>query len=75
MHFNIEIEQKNAFTKFRAVIVAMNFENGVSDWMVFDSAVRKEDFLDFLQSLRIKYGDRSLSIFLDNLSAHRANLI
>ena len=75
MHFNIELEQKTAFTKFKAVIVAMSYENGVSDWMIFDQAVRKEDFLDFLQCLKAKYGKRSIAIFLDNLGAHRANLI
>jgi len=75
MHFNTEIEQKKAYTMFRTAIVCINFDLGVSDWEILDHAVRKEDFLEFLQRLRLKYKSRSITMFHDNLSAVRTNYV
>ena len=52
--------------------MAISAEVGVSNWTIFDHPVRTEDFLDFLHDLRKTHGKISLTVFLDNLSAHRA---
>jgi hypothetical protein len=73
MHHNIEVEQKKAFTAYRSVIVAISADMGVSNWTIYDRGVCTDDFLEFLRDLRRTHGDLGLTVFLDNLGAHRAN--
>ena len=52
--------------------MAISAEVGVSNWVIYDRAVRTDDFLDFLRDLRKTHGDVGLTLFIDNLGAHRA---
>ena len=39
--------------------------------MIFDQAVNRWDFIDFLKHLRAINDDKRIHCFLDNLSAHK----
>ena len=71
---NILIDQKEAFTKFMAVISTISLEKGVDYYEVHDNPIDATRFHNFLRNLRKANGDTSLCCFLDNLGVHRMNL-
>ena len=49
---NLTVDQKEIYTGYRSVIVAMSEENGLENSLICRSAIDSESFVLFLQRLR-----------------------
>ena len=64
---NLTVDQKDIYTGYRSVIVAMTEESGIVKSSICPSAVNGKTFNIFLRSLRQKYGRTPLALFMDQL--------
>ena len=66
------MDEKDFYSAYIAVIAAISSDTGVETIMMFDEAVKKEHFIEFLRRLRTINGERRVHCFLDNLKVHKA---
>ena len=65
------VNEDDLYTKYYAVVAAISADQGMDAIMVFESAVTKDSFIEFLEYLRELNGRKKLVIFLDNLRVHK----
>ena len=70
---NQTVDEKDFYSKYIAVIAAISADRGVDTILIYDQAVNRFDFIEFLKHLRSLNEDRRLHVFLDNLSAHKTS--
>ena len=68
---NLTVNQEEVYVGYRSVIAAMTEEKGIGLVWIYDQACKGEDFRDYLKKLRTKYGQKPVSLFMDNLSIHK----
>ena len=68
---NQTVDEKDFYSKYIAVIAAIAADTGVETILIFDKAVNKFDFIEFLKHLRGINGNRKLHCFIDNMKAHK----
>ena len=71
MHKNQCVDEKDFYSAYIAVIAAISASTGVETIVMLDSAVKKPDFIEFLQHLRSINGATRVHCFMDNLKAHK----
>ena len=64
---NAQIDQKSAYTKSIAVILAVSREYGMDHVQVFPKSINKTKFKVFLQNLRAKFPFDDVLLVMDNL--------
>ena len=69
---NLTVDQKEIYTGYRSVIVAMTEESGIVKYLICPSAINAQTFNVFLKSLRQKYGTTPLALFMDQLKVHQS---
>ena len=67
------VDERDYYAPYIAVIAAISADKGVDLIMMFDKAVSRFEFIDFLRKLRSQNVDTPLNMFLDNLTAHKTN--
>ena len=67
------VDQKEIYTGYRSVIVTMTEARGLELCWICDSAINGEIFIDFLKSLRKRFGATPLALFMDQLRVHKAS--
>lgn len=72
---NLTVDQKEIYTGYRSVIVAMTEEQGLIYSLVCAKAIDGETFIEFLHGLRRKIRQRPLAIFMDQLRVHKARIV
>jgi len=72
---NLQVDQEKVFTGYHAVIAAVSEENGVELIHIQDRAVNAFDFGRYLGNLSRANGGRPFALFMDNLSAHKTNVM
>ena len=68
---NLAIDQQDIYTGYKSVIAAMTEEDGMVLIVIHSSAIDAADFKEYLNKLRIKFGDRPLALFMDQLGVHK----
>ena len=68
---NLTVNQEEVYVGYRSVIAAMTEEQGIGLIWIYNQACTGEDFRDYLKKLRTKYGQRPISLFMDNLYIHK----
>ena len=66
------VDQREIYTGYRAVIVAMTAERGIVLTHTHQSAVTATEFVHFLRKLRQKFGRQPLALFMDQLRVHKS---
>lgn len=67
-----QIDLSKYHKKTYAGIVAISFEGGVELIKVYEKSINQDKFISYLKDIRQKHPFRKLSLFMDNLSVHRA---
>ena len=52
--------------------MSISKENGLEHFQIYEFSVNTERFIGWLGELRVKTGDDKVALFMDNLSAHKA---
>ena len=69
---NIRIDQRESYTKAKAIIVAVSREYGLDHIEVFNNSITKRKFKLFLDNLRSKYFMDDILLIMDNLGLHKS---
>ena len=69
---NICFDQKQIYTKVKAVVVASSREFEVDLVEVYDNSITRQKFKVFLEELRRKYPFDDVMLVMDNLSLHKS---
>ena len=72
---NICINERDFYHRYLAVVAAISIDRGVDAVMIFDQAVNKEMFVDFLHALHKDNKGKVVHVFMDNLQVHRTELV
>ena len=54
------------------LLMSISKENGVEPWRIYKKSVNTDKFCQYLQMVRDRHPDQSLSIFMDNLNVHKS---
>ena len=72
---NIEIDRSRLGIKTTAVIASISREKGIHFNKSYYRSVDTVKFIEYLKLLRNKSGSRRISLFMDNLSVHKSNVV
>ena len=70
---NQTVDERDYYAPYIAVIAAISADKGVDLIMMFDKAVSRFEFVEFLYEIRKQNSDATINMFLDNLTAHKTN--
>ena len=65
------IEQKLINQSARAVVAAINFESGLTDFTIKPKAINHTHYEEFLMKLKRRHPRTQIHIFQDNLKVHK----
>ena len=68
---NQTVDEKDFYSRYLAVVAAVSADRGVDAIMIFNHALDKQNFIEFLKHLRSINEDKKLHCFLDNLKVHK----
>ena len=68
---NVLYDLSKAYTKPKAVIIAVSREYGLDHLQIFPNSVNRTKFLFFLDQLRNKFWTDDVLLVMDNLAIHR----
>jgi len=71
MHTNTYVDKQLAFTAYRTALASISKVNGIDYYEIHQSAIKHEEFAQYLRNLRKVHGEVPLTLQLDNLGAHR----
>ena len=60
--------------KTQALLATVSLENGVDHYALYERSVKNQDFGNFLISLRQKYLNEEIALFMDNMRVHHSLL-
>ena len=69
---NFRIEETRLNEPALAMLSGIGKENGLEHFKIYNFSVNTERFIEWLKELRVKTGDDKVALFMDNLSAHKA---
>jgi transposase len=73
MHHNrIKVVDSDLRIQTQAMISAISSENGLEGYYIHPRSIKTEQFVDFIKDLSMKQGGQPFSLFLDNLTVHKA---
>ena len=72
---SIEIKDQRSKIKTQALIAGISEDLGLESYMIKSRSFNQESYIEFLEMIRIKYPDRPLVLFMDNLSVHKSRLV
>ena len=69
---NVSVDEAKLSEPTLALLMSISKENGLEHFRIYDFSVNTERFVEWLGELRVKTGDDKVALFMDNLSAHKA---
>ena len=70
-HENISFNQDDFSIKTTAFLGVISASDGLSKYMLFESSVNTDKFIEFLKSLIKLYKGKKIAIYMDNLQVHK----
>ena len=72
---NLTVNQEDIYIGYRSVIAAITEDGGVDLCLTYTQAVTGADFINYLRALHLRHDRRPLTLLMDNLPLHKANLV
>ena len=69
---NLAVEQEDVYQGYRSVLVSMHETYGIQNQKIQNRAINSEDFISYLKTLRSRYFQTPLALFMDQLTVHRS---
>jgi hypothetical protein len=70
---NIKVFDRKITIKTHAIVAGISEDKGLEEYLISPKSIKSQQYIEFLEKLRLKYPVQKIVLFVDNLSVHKTS--